>query len=183
MKRIFIAADIRQDIREIIYKFAQRNFSYSDNTRLIIAENLHITFKFLGNTPDKEIFCIKETIKKSVSGFGYFKYCLEDSIGAFPDKRRARILFIGIEEGREKFKELHSSIETGLDRMGIVKDSRSFYPHITFARMSPALSIEEGSIRRGPVPTALKCSRISLYESILGAERVKYINIGRFSLK
>jgi len=183
MKRIFIAVDIEQDIREIIYKYTQSHFSYSDNIRLTIAKNLHITFKFLGNTPYKEIFDIRKAIKESVSGYRYFKYCLEDSIGAFPDKKGARILYFGIGEGSEKFKDLHRSIETGLDRIGIMKDRRSFHPHITTARISPALNIEERSGYYGPILTELKCSRISLYESILGVDGVKYINIGRFSLK
>lgn len=183
MKRIFIAADIEQDIRKIIYNFAKRHFSYSNNIKLTIAKNLHITFKFLGNIPDKEIFDIKEIIKESISGYRYFKYCLEDSIGAFPGKEEARILYAPVGEGSEKFMDLHRSIETGLSRMGIMKDRRCFHPHITIARIGPTLNVEEISGHGGPILTALKCSRVSLYESILGPEGVKYINIGRFSLK
>jgi 2'-5' RNA ligase len=183
MKRIFIAADIEQDKREIIYKFTQRHFSYSNNIKLTIAENLHITFKFLGNIPDKEIFGIKETIKESVSGYTYFKYCLEDSIGAFSGKRGAMVLYVSVREGKEKFKKLHRSIEAGLDKMGIIKDRRNFHPHITIARIGHALNIEERYGYGGPILTALKCSRVSLYESILGPDGVKYINIGRFSLE
>ena len=114
MKRIFIAADIEQNIREIIYKFTQRHFSYSNNIKLTIAENLHITFKFLGNTPDKEVSGIKKIIKVSVSGYGYLKYCLEDSIGAFPGKRGARVLYVPIGEGREKFKDLLDVTESDI---------------------------------------------------------------------
>lgn len=183
MKRIFIAADIEQDIREIIYKFNQKYFSYSNNIKLTIEENLHITFKFLGNIPDKEIFYIKKTIKESLLGFRYFKYCLEDVIGAFPDKREAMILYAQIGEGRKKFIDLHRSIEAGLDRMGIIKDRRIFNPHITIARIKPALNIEERSVFSRFIIKELKCSRVSLYESILKTDGVKYINIESFSLE
>ncbi len=184
MKRVFIAADIRQDIRKIIYRSAKKYFSYSDNIRLTTPENIHITFKFLGNTRDKEIISIRETIKESISGFTSFRYRLEDSIGAFLDKRRARVFFIGVGEGRKKFTDLHKSIETGLEELGIIKDMRDFYPHTTIARIRSHISMKETAGSIEPIfSDMLECSRISLYESILEQDGAKYINIERFSLK
>ena len=184
MKRIFIAADIRQDIRKIIYRSAKKYFSYSDNIRLTAPENIHITFKFLGDAGDKEIIGISETIRGSISGSRNFRYCLEDNIGAFPDKRRARVFFLGIGEGREKFTDLHKSIETGLEELGIIKDMRDFYPHTTIARTRSPVSMGKTAGSIGPIfSDMLECSSISLYESILKQDGVKYINIERFSLK
>lgn len=184
MKRIFIAVDIRQDIRKIIYRSVRKYFSYSDNIRLTAPENIHITFKFLGNTEDKEIISIRETIKESISEFKNFRYRLEDNIDAFPDRRRARIFFIGIGEGRKKFTDLHKSIEARLEELGIIKDMRDFYPHATIARIRSPISMKETASSIEPIfSDMLECSRVSLYESILKQDGVKYINIERFSLK
>ena len=185
MRRIFIAADIDQDIREIIYKFCNKHFSYSDSIRLIPEENLHITLKFIGNIENTEIINIKEIIKKIISRFECFRYCLEDNIDAFPDKRRSRIIFIGIKEGKNKFMDLQKSIENGLEGLKVIRDTRIFNPHITIARIRPFLNIEEinNSIVHHIYSDMLKCISISLYESISEPDGVKYINIERFSLK
>ena len=184
MKRIFIAVDIKQDIRKIIYKSAKKYFSYLDNIRLTAPENIHLTFKFLGDTEDKDLISIRKTIKGSISGFKNFRYRLEDNIGAFPDKRRAKIFFIGVREGIKEFAGLHKSIESGLEELGIIKDMRDFYPHATIARIRSPISMKETAGSIEPIFSGmLECSSISLYESILKQDGVKYINIERFGLK
>jgi len=184
MKRIFIAADIDQDIRENIHNHAKINFSYSHNIRPVTIENLHITFRFINSISDKEISGIKEAVRMSVSGCSGFKYGLNDGTGAFPHKREAKVLYISIGKGRGDFERLYSSISSELDRLGITRDHRDYYPHITIARLNPALNIENKPDCTGPIITeTLKCSSISLYESILGPGGAKYINLARFGLK
>jgi RNA 2',3'-cyclic 3'-phosphodiesterase len=184
VKRIFIAADIRKDIKLIIYKYALKHFSYSDNIRLVPPEKLHITFKFIGGIEVSKVESIKEAIKKSISMSRCFKYSIEEKIGAFPGIRKARVSIIGIKEGRDKLFEMYGAIESNLKELGIPEDNRDFSPHITIARIKPPLNIEKAAGSTLPVFKGLiECNSISLYESILQGNGAKYINIERFDLK
>ena len=61
---------------------------------------------------------------------------------------------------------------------------RDFYPHATIARTRSPISMKETAGSAEPIfPGMLECSRVSLYESILKQDGVKYVNIERFGLK
>ena len=56
-------------------------------------------------------------------------------IGGFPSSKKARILWVGIEEGKNNLTELFSTIENKISNLGFKKEDRKFTPHITFARV------------------------------------------------
>lgn len=56
-------------------------------------------------------------------------------VGAFPHPKKARILWIGVEEGKDNLVELFSTIENITSPLGFEKEKRKFTPHITFARI------------------------------------------------
>jgi 2'-5' RNA ligase len=95
-------------------------------------ENLHITLKFFGET-DK-LAPIKEKLGELEEEFAPFGVSLK-GIGAFPSTQRAMVLWVGIEEGQSKLKELYSSIENKITCLGFEKEDRGFSPHITFGRV------------------------------------------------
>jgi 2'-5' RNA ligase len=95
-------------------------------------ENLHITLKFLGETDKKT--AIEDKMKEIAEEFSSFNVSLR-KIGAFPSSKRAKILWVGVEEGMEELIELFSTIENKLSPLGFEKEVRKFTPHITFARV------------------------------------------------
>lgn len=95
-------------------------------------ENLHITLKFLGETDKKD--AIKEKIKEVEEVSSPFKVSLK-GVGAFPSPKRAKILWIGVEEGAINLKNLFVALENNVQDLGFEKEMRKFTPHITFARV------------------------------------------------
>jgi len=95
-------------------------------------ENLHITLKFLGET-DK-MPAIEGKIKEIEGEFSPFKVSLK-GVGAFPSQKRAKILWVGVEEGVKHLTELFSTVENKVHDLGFEKEIRKFTPHITFARI------------------------------------------------
>ena len=183
-KRVFIAIDISRELKDIIYKYSSNVFLDLESIKVIPAENLHITLKFIGNTSEQDIQAIKNIIRVSVSGHEGFEYELEGLPGAFPSKSRARIVFIGIKSGEDRFRDIYNSLEDGLSGIGIRKEERDFHPHITIARIKRPVSIE--GVPEDPLPACgspLNASSVTLYESILSRRGARYINIERFGLK
>ncbi len=95
-------------------------------------ENLHITLKFFGETDKKT--AIEDKMKEIEEEFSSFSVSLK-KIGAFPSSKKAKILWVGIEEGRDKLIGLFSTIENKVSDLGFEKEQRKFTPHITFARV------------------------------------------------
>jgi len=93
---------------------------------------LHITLKFFGET-DKNS-SIEEKMKEIEKEFPSFNVSLK-GIGAFPSPKRAKILWVGVEEGKNNMVELFSTIENKASNLGFEKEMRKFHPHITFARV------------------------------------------------
>jgi len=183
-KRIFIAIDIEKNIQDQIYGYSLKTFSNIGTIRIIPPENLHITLKFIGKTGDNKIEDIKGIINSSVSSIGRFDLDLDNDIGGFPHKERARIAFIGTGSRSDGFKEVFDSLVLGLEKIGAIRAKGNFHPHLTIARIKKPMDIS-GMIRNSSLfwKSSIKITHVTLYESILAREGAKYIKIGRFGLK
>ncbi len=106
---------------------------------------IHLTLKFLGNIPSKQITEITEAIGKA--GQGISRFHLEISgLGAFPSLKQARVLWVGIGGEVDRLSMLQQNIESTLTALGFAKEERSFVPHLTLARIRQGASPLE---RRG----------------------------------
>ncbi|RLG58470.1 RNA 2',3'-cyclic phosphodiesterase [Candidatus Geothermarchaeota archaeon] len=56
-------------------------------------------------------------------------------IGFFPNHKRPRVIYIGVDEGKEKVSELAQIIEGITSKLGFPRETRRFKPHITIARI------------------------------------------------
>jgi len=88
--------------------------------------------KFLGETDKKTE--IEKRIKEIENSFSPFNVSLKE-IGGFPSPEKARILWVGIEEGINNLIELFEAIDNKTAELGFEKETRNFTPHITFARV------------------------------------------------
>src|SRR5947207_10970042 len=106
-------------------------------------DGIHLTLKFLGET-DR----VNE-VTEALQGIGPFeKFSVEvKGFGFFPDARRPRVLWTGI-DAPPALGELASRVETAMEKMGFPPEGRAFAPHLTLARFKspgsePALRSEE----------------------------------------
>ena len=71
MRRVFIAADISDELRrraaahigDLRSRYPQKGISW------VRAENLHLTLRFLGETPDERLTKIENDITREVENF------------------------------------------------------------------------------------------------------------------
>ncbi len=99
--------------------------------RWVAQENLHFTLKFLGSVEDKIVAPIMQALEEAlrpVQGF----LLGGKGIGAFPNIRRARVLWIGLQgQGLHRIAE---EVETALEPLGFPRERRDFAPHLTLGR-------------------------------------------------
>lgn len=102
--------------------------------RWVKPATMHLTLKFLGYVEEDRIPRIVECMKSAASGCGPFRMSLS-GIGAFPNSRNPRTIWIGIREESGVLKRLAAGLEKLLSGIGIEPEDRSFSPHLTLGRV------------------------------------------------
>lgn len=183
-RRLFIAIDIPEFIKDNIYNFTVALLKEERQIKVVSAPNIHITLKFLGNINTGKVSKIEKAIKETADTFRRFKYEINGKINAFPSPNNARVVFLEIGNGGRQISEIYNELENNLSRVKIRKEKRKFFPHITIARIKNKKNIEQlvnnhemDSVDR------LDCLEITLFESRLKPQGAEYTILNKFSLK
>jgi len=137
--RGFIAVEI--PVADQIVQFQQDIRKTDANVKLVEPENIHITLKFLGDTPVKQIDAIESIMKRAVSSTQKHTVILESS-GVFPNENYIKVIWIGI-KGSEKISEIADTLNQQCTQIGVKKDKRGFSAHLTIGRMKSARGKEQ----------------------------------------
>ncbi len=115
---IFPPADLARRVHEDV-----RPLLPPADFRIVLAEEIHLTLRFLGATPEEEIPGLVELLGRTLSAVGRPGIRVVGT-GAFPDERSARVLWAGIEDPGNRLARLAASIG----------ESKPYTPHLTVAR-------------------------------------------------
>jgi 2'-5' RNA ligase len=139
--RSFIAFDLdKTDMLTKIQKLQKELLQTGARIRAIPLENLHITISFLGETPIATIDSVATELLQL--DFTEFRISLR-RLGAFPGQRRINVIWVGIDEGREKLEEIFRLLVPRLRRAGATQKGQRFSPHITIARVKSRKNIDQ----------------------------------------
>jgi 2'-5' RNA ligase len=97
-------------------------------------DNLHLTLKFLGDTPVSQIETLSQAAKQAASEVSSFELVVK-GCGAFPPRGQPRVIWIGIEDPSEQLGKLHRTLEEECAQVGFAPEQRPFHPHLTVARL------------------------------------------------
>lgn len=139
MLRCFIAIDVEKTDK--IEKFWKEINEAGADLKMVEMENLHITLKFLGSTDEKKIDEIESVMRRSTEGMQPFVVKLK-GVGFFPNERKIRVIWIGIED-EGKLVKIAKDMEEGLARIGFSREEKEFSPHLTIARVKSQKRKEE----------------------------------------
>ena len=168
LTRCFIAIDLPEEIRDEIVKLQKQLPEF--NGKLTEKENLHLTFKFLGEIPDEKVDEVKKALKKVK--FKKFKAKLGD-VGLFSPSF-IKILWIKLENCDELQQEIDNALE------GLFKKEKGFMSHLTIARVK---SVRDKKIflhyfkKLKTNPLEFEVNEIHFKESKLTPEGPIYSNI------
>jgi 2'-5' RNA ligase len=139
--RCFIAIEIPETIRKSIGDSIDSLKKSGSDVKWVAHENIHITLQFLGETEESLIPEIKEALDKILASYPLF-YIKISNIGCFPDGRRPRIIWVGM-EGSQTLINLHKDIANEMVKFGYRKEERAFTPHITIGRVKSQRNMGE----------------------------------------
>jgi len=181
--RLFIALDLSEEQKSHLTLLQDELKPSLNNVKWVDVYALHITLKFLGEVetiPHETLFSL---LHQAVKTFRPFDFNLK-KLGVFPNKKRPRVIWAGVEKGNEKIIELSKSINQKLKNKGFEEEKKEFMPHVTlgriknFNRNDPLNQILD-NYKDFSTP-ASKATHINLYQSILSPKGATYVSLQKF---
>jgi RNA 2',3'-cyclic 3'-phosphodiesterase len=181
--RLFVAVDIPEDVRSALAALATRLRAACPKARWVRTEGLHVTLKFIGEISDSKVSEIKSALG-SVAPHAPIEIRFR-GVGFFPNARRPRVFWAGVEAGPE-LAPLALAVEDTLHPLAIARETRAFSPHLTLARFDPPRPVEEllAAIETcGPLEFGnATASEFHLYQSVLKRGGAEYTRLATFPL-
>ena len=104
------------------------------HVRWVRPEGIHLTLKFMGDIPAATAERVLEALLPVTAGFNSFQLSIS-GLGVFPNSRRPRVLWAGLDGGLKSLSELHMAVDEAVEKLGLPKDQRPFSPHLTLGRV------------------------------------------------
>jgi 2'-5' RNA ligase len=141
--------------------------------RWVHLPNLHLTVRFLGETPPELVDDVAVAVRSALEGTEAFHVVLAGA-GSFPPAGKIRALWLGLEEGTASLERMARALDPALEPLGWAPDSRPYRPHLTIARLDSSSRADGAAVAshlreaaRG-WRTTFRADRIVLYASYLG---------------
>ena len=138
--RSFIAIELPEEVKRGLVRL-RGELERKEHTfvKWVDVGGIHLTLKFLGNIPSKQVAQITKAIEEAAQGISPFH--LEISgLGAFPNLKQPRVLWVSIGGEIDKLSSLQQNIDSALASLGFAKEERPFVPHLTLARIRQGAS-------------------------------------------
>lgn len=135
--RIFVAAFPSPEAQQAAFGVIGRLRRAGDGVSWARRESLHYTLRFMGELEDDALTRVIAAAGEAAGGSAPFTARL-GGLGAYPDARRARVLWLGLSEGAQALVALAQTMERALVTRGFAAaaglSGRPFSPHLTLGR-------------------------------------------------
>ena len=134
--RLFVAIELPGPVKEQIaivqeeLKRATREAQVSWTK----PEQLHLTLKFLGNVDLAQVDAFHQAVRAACKDFGPLRLVAK-GIGAFPDWRRPRVGWVGVNDNQGRLAKLQQFIEAAMSPFTKEKPEGEFTGHVTLGRL------------------------------------------------
>lgn len=175
-ERLFIGVPLSDEARRAIEKSLPKKLP----GKPVPAENWHFTLRFLGSTEADAREKIVDRLTAATCGAPFTIRFNE--LGAFPNPGRARILWLGVDDGADRLVQLAAIAEGVARSAGFAPEAREFKPHLTLSRIDPPSSVKTLLTGKPRIDTRMTVDSVILYRSHLGGGPPRYEQIVRIEL-
>lgn len=180
--RLFVALDLPTAVHTALRDLIGRLQHSSADVRWVRPEGMHLTLKFIGESPPEKLAAIREALR-AVASPQPIELEFRD-LGFFPHERRPRVFWVGV-HASNNLGELAAQVETALEPLGIPREQRAYKAHLTLGRFkSPArlaeLQREIGQLEATDFGQA-QASEFYLYQSKLSPGGAQYTKLETFN--
>lgn len=141
--RLFIAVNLPPAVRDAIYADAEPLRAATNAVRWVAPSALHVTLKFLGEQDESLVDPLRGAIESVARRHAPVSVETME-VGAFPNFRRPRVVWVGM-TGERALQSLAGDIDRALTALGIPAESRQFRAHLTLGRVKSELQAAEAT--------------------------------------
>ncbi len=175
--RIFIAIELRAEIRSGLAAVQEVLKKSGADVKWVKPKNIHLTLKFLGHISEPQLKDVFKAADESIKETAPFSL-LFSGLGAFPKSNNPRVVWVGVEEGKEKLSRINQNLEGILKRNGFPAEEREYHPHLTLGRVKSSQNKAKliGSLKseKDYYIGSMEAKKITVMQSILKSEGPEY---------
>lgn len=180
--RLFVAATVPEDrLRALSADTAELRSALAQG-RWTEVENQHVTLKFLGSVPEVRLAAIQEVGRTAAASHQVATVSLA-GLGAFPNTRRARVLWAGMHDEAGVLGGIATDLDRGFEPLGFTPEARAFTPHLTLARFKTPRPLPELPALHPSTQASFPIADIVLFRSHLSPRGARYEPLDRFELR
>lgn len=179
--RVFFAAELDIKVKNLLSQVITllKNKPSGQKIHWSETENLHLTFRFLGNIQKSQILALAPRINNVLRKIPPFRIELA-TISLFPTQYNPRVIVADLIYS-EALQNLFAQIEQAVVHAGFAPETRPARPHITLGRINekayPQFNLDLSSTQTG-----FLLKEIVLYQSVHELNRIKYQPLERYKL-
>jgi 2'-5' RNA ligase len=192
--RLFIAAPLAPEIREALCANLARVRAALSRMPIkwVPPENLHLTFRFLGETPESDLDALTKRLRGVCLSFPPMEVRVA-GLGCFPAPTAPKVIWVGLQSAPRLLK-LHDAIQKATAEFGVKEKPgfaarrTPFTPHLTVGRVKDISAAERQQLGRelsrqtvGDVG-GWRIEHVTLMESELSAAGSRYRELAAIPL-
>jgi len=134
-KRTFLAISIPcgTEFPALIEKL-KKNLQHERYMNYVKTNQIHLTLKFVGETPEEDIPAIFEACRKVAAKHQPFTMDFNRT-GIFGSNGTPRVLWLGMTDVPQELYDLEADLLDAFDELGYLRDRQNFVPHLTVSRI------------------------------------------------
>ncbi len=178
--RLFVALDLNAKVVGNVTELVRRLAPMAP-IRWVHPRNMHVTLKYIGDWDEDRLDDVVDSlnrvgipskVKVSLAGLGFFPYV-----------RSPRVFWV-IAENTPPLRQLASTVDSKLSRLGIAPEVRPYVPHLTLGRLVGECDLTEMHEAIEELPTrdfgAIEPESFALYGSLLTENGAVHRKIAEF---
>lgn len=136
MKRLFLAIPIETKNNGFVplLNDLKNNLSHEKRISWVNPSNIHLTLKFIGETPSQNEQKIIDAVTQVVDNHRCFTMDF-NMTGIFGSRYAPRVVWLGMQQTPDELLKLSDDILNAFDTIGYQRDRQNFVPHITLGRI------------------------------------------------
>jgi 2'-5' RNA ligase len=159
-----------------------------ESVRWVKPEGIHLTLKFLGDTPVGKLDAIRAALAAVASRASPCAFTV-GGLGCFPNPRRPRVIWVGVQTAGGELAALQRAVEAAMAPLGFPPEGREFTPHLTLGRVRDRIPSADLS-RLGALVSStdigtlgeVQAHSFALIQSVLKPSGAEYTPLAEFRM-
>lgn len=178
--RLFIALWLPEGLKKAALARLEELRPGSRGVRWIRPDQMHLTLKFLGETPADRLPALEEALARIAAPSRSITIRLTSG-GTFPSSGPPRVLWLGVEPEQE-LSALAARVEEALAPLGFPEERRPYRPHLTLGRAEPGATFRREQLEKRLEAPPETVAALSLVQSELRPGGAVYTTVREWEM-